>query len=142
MSKKKKMKDKRNEEMLDLITAVIQQYDDLGIVADSYLIGGQQIEYTKTVEKGYYPPTETRIPSALSLYCTGFLNSEIVDSDRQVLLKKYQLINESANELYIDKSLGIKQSDESVKTAYLRITGFKEPVDHAVQNPIGIHSIK
>lgn len=142
MAKKKKMKDKRNEEMLDLITAVIQQYDDLGIVADSYLIGGQQIEYTKTVEKGYYPPTEVRIPSALSLYCTGFLNSEIVDSDRQVLLKKYQLINESANELYIDKSLGLKQSDESIKSTALRITGFKEPADHAVRNPIGIHSIK
>jgi hypothetical protein len=136
MAKKKKMKDKRNEEMLELITAVIQQYDDLGIVADSYLIGGQQIEYNRT------PTSEVRIPSALSLYCTGFLNSEIVDSDRQVLLKKYQLINESANELYIDKSLGIKQSDESVKTSALRITGFKEPVDHAVRNPIGIHSIK
>lgn len=136
MAKKKKMKDKRNEEMLDLITAVIQQYDDLGIVADSYLIGGQQIEYNRT------PTSEVRIPSALSLYCTGFLNSEIVDFDRQVLLKKYQLINESANELYIDKSLGIKQSDESIKSTGLRITGFKEPVDHAVRNPIGIHSIK
>ena len=133
---KKKMKDKRNAEMLELITAVIQKYDDLGIIADSYLIGGQQIEYTRT------PTSEVRIPSALSLYCTGFLNSEIVDSDHQVLLKKYQLINESANELYIDKTLGIKRSDESVKSSALRITGFKEPVDHAVQNPIGIHTLK
>ena len=142
MGKKKKMKNKANEEILELITALIQKYDDIGVVADSYLIGGQRIDYIKTVQNEYYPPKEKLSPSTLSLYCSGFVNTEIVDSDPQVLLSKYKLINESANELYIDRSLGINNEDVSVKTSALRITGFKEPVDHAVQNPIGIHSIK
>lgn len=118
MTKKKKMKDKRNEEFLEQITAVIQKYDDMGIIADSYLIGGQQIEYIETVQNECYPSKE-KIPSSLSLTCSGFINTEIVDCDPQVLLTKYKLINESANELYIDRTLGTIINDKSTKSSSL-----------------------
>lgn len=118
VKKKKKMKDKRNEEFLEQITALMHQYDDLGIVADSYLIGGQRIDYIELEKKSS--------PSSLSLFCSGFVNTKIVDSDPNVLLSKYKLINESANELYIDRSLNIKRAEKSLKSTALRITGYKE----------------
>lgn len=112
------MKNEKNKELLKRINTVIEQYDKMGIILDSFLIGGRKTDYFDEKEK------ELKIPSAESIYCSGYIDSESAGhSHPQILMSKFQLYNESVNSL-INGALG-KENNEFSKSTFLRTTGIK-----------------
>ena len=111
------MKNEKNKEILERIKCIIKQYDKMGIILDSYLIGGRKTDYFDEKEK------ELKLPSAESLYCSGYIDFKSIGHP-QILMSKYQLYNESVDSL-IKGALG-KEDNEFTKSTFLRTTGFKQ----------------
>lgn len=87
------MKNKKNKEFLKRIKSVIDQYDKMGIILDSFLISGRQTDYFNEKEK------ELKIPFTESIYCSGY-NGALGKED-----------NEFTKSTFL-RTTGIKRIDE------------------------------